>query len=363
MINAMKVLIVLGTRPEIIKFAPVIHELILRKIELCIVHTGQHYSDNMDKIFWQSLALPNPNYHLGVKEPTHARQLAAMLVQLEDIMLSEKPNWVLVQGDTNSTLAGAICASKIKGIKVAHIEAGLRSFDRNMPEEINRIITDHISDLVLPPTEHSEKLLLAEGIAKSKIYTTGNTVEDALLANIETAKKNSQILQQLHLHPSKYLLLTLHRQENTDDPIVFARINSAIEKIAEKTQLPILFPIHPRTHRRISEFNIKISAQLRCIEPVGYYDFLILQQNAALILTDSGGVQEEACILKVPCITLRENTERPETIEVGANLLAGTTEASILSAFDSMWDKVADWQSPFGGGSAAIRIVDAICKN
>lgn len=365
MIAENKIGIVLGTRPEIIKLAPVIHELNKRQIPHFVIHTGQHYSANMDSIFWKTLNLPEPKYQLKIQQPTHARQTAEMLQRIDEIINLEKPTWVIVQGDTNSTLAGALAASKHNDIKLAHLEAGLRSFDRTMPEEINRIIVDSISDLLLTPTEESTDFLMREGFTNDRIHQVGNTVEDVLRMNIPQAMARSQILKQLEVCQKKYVLLTVHRQENTDNP---NRLMSILENVfasAQRHQLPIIFPIHPRTRQRLLQWNYQIPSSVQLIDPVDYYDFLVLESNARLVATDSGGVQEEACILGIPCITLRDNTERPETVKLGANILVGVETKKISEAFDrqlqaSQRMSEPSWVAPYGGGKASQRVVDLL---
>ena len=350
--------IILGTRPEIIKIAPVIRELKRQNIEFFILHTGQHYSYNMDRIFFKQLKLPQPKYNLHVGSGTHAQQTAKMLIGIEKILLKEKPNIVLVQGDTNSTLAGALAAAKIH-IPIGHIEAGLRSHDKEMPEEINRILTDHLSDHLFAPTQKAKQNLLNEGIPKEKIHITGNTIVDAVYQHLKLAKSND-ILEKLELKPNEYMLLTLHRQENVDREQRLRNILKGIELVAKEFETKIIYPIHPRTQRRIEEFNIKVPKEIHLIPPLDYLSFLKLEANAQLILTDSGGVQEEACILKVLCVTLRYNTERPETIEVGANTLAGTNPQTILQKTKEMINKKRNWKNPLGDGKAAQRIVNII---
>ncbi len=355
--------VVFGTRPEIIKLSPVIKEFKKRNIGIKSIHTGQHYSFRMDKIFFDDFKLPDPDYILGVGSGTHAVQTGQILIRIEKIFLKEKPCVVIAEGDTNSVLAAALGAAKL-GIKVAHIEAGLRSYDREMPEEINRILTDHISDYLFAPTKISKDNLLSEGINKNHIYLTGNTIVDSVLANIETAKKNSRILSSLKLTNGNYLLLTVHRQENVDNREKLQRIILCIKELCRKYM--IVLPVHPRTTKKLKQFDLiektRKIRNLKIIESVGYYDFLTLEANAKLILTDSGGIQEEACILKVPCVTLRDNTERPETVSIGANIVAGTEKRSIFSAVEEMMKRQRKWKHPFGNGTSARKIVDILVK-
>lgn len=359
----MKVGIVLGTRPEIIKLAPVIFELERQNVSYFVIHTGQHYSENMDRIFWDDLLIPHPKYLLGIREPNHARQTAEMLRQIDEILEKETPDWVLVQGDTNSTMAGALAAAKRKGIKLAHLEAGLRSFDREMPEEINRIIVDHISDLLLVPTEESMMYLAAEGIPRDRCLNVGNTIEDMLIRNLPKALSKSQILQQMELMPRQYLLLTIHRQENTDEPTRLKNILETIFQTSHHFNLKVVFPIHPRTRIIIDQMSLEIPSHVYLIDPIGYYEFLILQKEAKLVATDSGGVQEETCILETPCVTLRDNTERPETVRLGSNILAGVEPTSIRASIEKQlcyYDGGLQWVSPYGQGAAASRVVAAL---
>ena len=357
----MKVCVIVGTRPEIIKMCPLIRFLEQKQIDYFILHTGQHYSIEMDKIFFDELELPRPKYNLEVGSATHGKQTAFILEKTEKILLGEKPNIVFVEGDTNSVLAGALAAAKI-GIKVGHVEAGLRSYNREMPEEINRIATDHISDLLFCPTELSQTIALSENIDENKIFVTGNTIVDSVLQNIELSSKRSNILQKLNLIEKEYFLLTMHRQENVDHEEKLRSIFRGIKRVAENYHLPIILSLHPRTKKQIERYNIDIPADFIIIEPLGFLDFLQLEAKAKLILTDSGGVQEEACILKVPCVTLREDTERPETITVGANILAGTDENKIFNSVEEMLTKNQDWQNPFGDGKAAEKIINITSK-
>ena len=356
----MKLAIVLGTRPEIIKMAPVIRELERRQENYFILHTGQHYSYRLDKIFFEQLKLPQPRYNLDVGSGSHAVETGKILIGIEKVLLGEKPDIVLVEGDTNSVLAAALAAAKLH-IKVGHVEAGLRSYDRNMPEEINRILTDHLADHLYAPTPKAREILLSEGIPDRNIFVTGNTIVDAVFQNLETAQENPEALSALHLKPQGFFLLTLHREENVDDPARLASILKGLKKAAMKFRLPVVYPIHPRTRKRLNQFGIEPQS-LRLIEPVDFLDFLQLERNAGLIITDSGGIQEEACILGVPCVTVRDNTERPETVESGANILAGSSPDKIVDCIRIMLGRKKNWKNPFGDGKAATRIVKAITE-
>ncbi len=337
----------------------VIKECQRRKLSYFILHTNQHYSKNLDKIFFDNLGLPLPKYNLNVSSGTHGEETSEILLKIEKILMKEKPDIVLVEGDTNTVLAGALAASKLR-IKVGHIEAGLRSYSREMPEEINRILTDHCSDLLFAPTKKAKEILINEGIPKNKIFVTGNTIVDAVYQNIKLAEKKSTIFEKLNLKKEKYFLLTLHRPENVDKKERIKQIFRGLKLIYKEFSLPIIFPIHPRTEKKLKEFNFKVLKGVKSIRPVGYLDFLKLEANAALVLTDSGGLQEEACILKIPCLTLRDNTERPETIKIGSNVLAGTNSSKVLKIAHKMIDKTKNWENPFGDGKSGKRIIDIV---
>jgi UDP-N-acetylglucosamine 2-epimerase (non-hydrolysing) len=354
----LKIAVVIGTRPEIIKMSPVIRELERRKADYIIIHSGQHYSYNMDKVFFEQLNLPGANYNLEVGSGSHSVQTAHILIEIEKVFLKEKPGLILVEGDTNTVLAGALAAAKLH-IGVGHVEAGLRSYDRQMPEEINRILTDHISDYLFAPTEKSKKILRDEGIPENKCFVTGNTIVDAVYQNLKIANSTGNILEKLNLKPKEYCLVTVHRQENVDNSARFVSIIRSLDLLASLYHLPIVYPIHPRAQKMMNEYGIT-TEKIRLIEPVDFFGFLQLENNAKLILTDSGGVQEESCILGVPCVTLRDNTERPETVEVGANILAGTSQEKILECADLMLVRNKGWQNPFGDGTAGFRIIENV---
>lgn len=351
--------IILGTRPEIIKMAPVIKELENQGSDYFILHTGQHYSYNLDKIFFEELELPEAKYNLDAGSGSHAEETGKMLISIEKILLKEKPDIVLVEGDTNTVLAGALAAVKLH-IKVGHVEAGLRSYDRKMPEEINRVLVDHCSEMLFAPTEKAKRILLSEGISEDKIFMTGNTIVDVVYQNLDIAKRKVNILDEIGLEKQEYFLVTAHRQENVDDKKRLKGMLEGLKLIHEEFDLPVIYSIHPRTRKRINEFGLNIASGIRLIEPIGFLEFLQLEANAKLVLTDSGGVQEESCILGVPCVTLRDNTERPETIEVEANILAGNDPKRILSCTVEMINKKRNWRNPFGDGKSAVRIIDII---
>jgi len=354
----MKIAIVIGTRPEIIKMSPIIATCLAKNLNFLIIHTKQHYSKKLDHVFFRELSLPHPHYNLQTRASTHGAQTSKMLFGIEQVLIKEKPDIVLVEGDTNTVLAGALAATKLH-IKVAHVEAGLRSYYRQMPEEINRVLTDHCSDLLFAPTPEAKNILLREGIPPEKIFVTGNTIVDAVHRSLKLSDEK-RILEKYNLTGKRYFLLTLHRQENVDEKDRLRDILYGLEKIMEKFDLPLIYPIHPRTRKMIKYFALKIPTKLQIINPIGYLDFLSLQNKAELVLTDSGGIQEEACILRVPCVTIRDNTERPETIEVGANILSGTNPAKILDSSIDMLKRPLNWQNPFGDGHASEKIVEIL---
>jgi len=357
----MRIAIVLGTRPEIVKFSPIIRECIRLEQDFFVLHTGQHYSYNMDRVFFEQLELPEAEYNLNVGRGTHGEQTGKMLIDIEKVLLKEKPDIVLVEGDTNTVLAGALSAAKV-GIKVGHVEAGLRSYDRQMPEEINRILADHCSDLLFSPTRKAAAILLNEGIPRDKIFVTGNTIVDAVFHNIEMAKKKAPKRSRLDSEKKDYVVVTIHRQENVDNKERFQRILKGLEIVHRDLDCPVIYTIHPRASKRLKEFRLEPRG-VKLIRPLDYLSFLSLESNARLILTDSGGVQEEACILRVPCVTLRYNTERPETLDVGSNVLAGTDPSMILEKVHIMLSKKRRWKNPFGDGKAGQRILDVLKMN
>jgi len=355
----MKIAIILGTRPEIIKMSPIIKYCKDKNINFKIIHSNQHYSPNMDKIFFEELDLPQPDYNLNVGSGSQGEQTSKALIEIEKILLKEKPSIVLVQGDTNTVLAGAIATSKLK-TKLGHIEAGLRSYDRKMPEEINRVLTDHVSDYCFVPTKLQKNILLKEGIEKDKIFVVGNTVVDAVFQNLKIANKRFDVLKKIGLKEKNYFLVTAHRPSNVDNEKNLRKLFDILESVVDTFNRIIVYPIHPRTKKMIKKFGIEFSKEIKLIEPVGFLEFLQLEKKADLILTDSGGIQEEACILKVPCITLRENTERPETVDVGANILTGLDLNQILKSIKEMLKRNNNWINPFGDGSTSNKIMKII---
>jgi len=354
----MTIAIILGTRPEIIKMAPVIRECQRRGLDYSIIHTGQHYSYHMDRIFFEQLELPQPDHNLDVGSGNHGEQTGRILADLEAVLMAERPDVVLVQGDTNTVLAGALAASKLH-IKVGHVEAGLRSYDRSMPEEINRVVADHVSDYCFAPTETSKSNLLKEGIAEEKIHVTGNTIVDSVYQNLEIAMRKVNILADLDLEPKGYFLVTSHRQENVDSRERLGEIIRGLQMVKSEFGLPVVFPVHPRTRKMAESFGFELDG-IQAIEPLGFLEFLQLEAGARLALTDSGGVQEEACILGVPCMTLRDNTERPETLDVGANLLAGADALRMVDRAKRIMQQGNGWKNPFGDGKASQLIIEAL---
>jgi len=354
----MKIAVILGTRPEIIKMSPVTRELEKRNLGFFILHTGQHYSYDLDGVFFEQLELPQPKYNINVGSGSHAEETGKMLIEIERVLQQERPNIVLVEGDTNSVLAAALAAAKLH-IKVGHVEAGLRSYDRTMPEEINRLLVDHLSHYLFAPTERAKENLLREGISEEKIFVTGNTIVDAVYQNLRMSSGKANALEKLSLQPKGYLLMTAHREENVDDPLRFGGILEGSRRLSKAFGIPVIYPAHPRSRRRIQEFGLQTNG-VRLIEPLDFLSFLQLENNARLILTDSGGVQEEACILKVPCVTLRNNTERPETLEAGSNVLAGASAKKILKGSQVMLAKENNWGNPFGDGKAGQKIGEVL---
>ena len=361
----LKVMNVVGARPNFMKVAPIVAAMKRAgtKFQPLVVHTGQHYDAAMSDSFFRDLELPEPDTHLGVGSASHAAQTAAVMERFEPVVLAEKPDWVLVVGDVNSTLACALVCVKL-GVKVAHVEAGLRSRDRTMPEEINRLLTDQIADLLLTPSADADANLRAEGLPQERIRLVGNVMIDSLLRNLERARA-SQIKHELGVGDAEYAVLTLHRPSNVDQRETFARILSALESITKT--LPVIFPVHPRTRKTIAELGLsdRVAAMtnLRLIDPLGYLDFLNLYSSARLVLTDSGGIQEETTFLNIPCLTLRENTERPITVELGTNVIVGTDTDRIVAAANAALNgsaKKSPSSIPLWDGHASERILDAL---
>jgi len=361
----MRIINVVGARPNFMKIAPIMAAYGAHpSIEPLLVHTGQHYDEKMSDLFFRQLGIPEPDINLEIGSGSHAVQTARIMTAFEPVVLEHKPDVVLVVGDVNSTIACGLVAVKL-GVKLVHVEAGLRSGDRNMPEEINRLLTDAISDFLFVTEKSGRENLLAEGVDESKMFLVGNVMIDTLLRN-KAKSDESTILDELGL-AGDYAALTLHRPSNVDDPVVLGRLLDALEVI--QNDMPIIFPIHPRTRKNLESSvlgqRVAEMTNLRLLDPIGYLDFLKLMSSARLVLTDSGGIQEETTILKVPCITLRENTERPITVEVGSNTVVGTDVEKILAAYrETMSGGGGESQIPeLWDGQAAQRIVKILAEN
>lgn len=340
-----KIITILGARPQFIKAAAVSATFRKHFNEL-LVHTGQHYDANMSDVFFDELNIPKPAYHLNVGSGSHGEQTGAMLAEIEKVLLTEKPDFVMVYGDTNSTIAGSLAASKLL-IPVIHVEAGLRSFNKAMPEEQNRILTDHISDLLFVPTQTAINNLKNEGIAKG-VFNVGDVMYDGILHFTEIAKQKSTILKDLGLAENSFLLCTIHRAENTNDPERLKAIIAALNAVDET----IVLPLHPRTLKYLKDYGIELNANIRVIDPVGYLDMVMLEFGSKMIVTDSGGVQKEAFFLGKPCVTMRDETEWVETVENGWNVIVGANEAKIKDAIQN-FKPVRERLSTFGDGTAA----------
>lgn len=363
----MKICVILGTRPEIIKMAPVIDEINRRSHELLLIHTGQHYDKEMSDNFFLDLELPKPNYNIHVGSGSHGKQTALMMDGIEDVLISEKPDIVLVQGDTNAVLAGALVAQKLH-IPVGHVEAGLRSFDVSMPEEINRMGADSCSHLYFVPTEESAINLALEGYFPKDIFITGNSVVDTCFRNLKIAENSSTIIDDLNLdNLNNIITFTMHRAENVDDK---QRLQSIIGALMELKDFNIIFPIHPRTKKTLENFGLykkfESLPHIHITKPIGYLDFLVLISKSIIILTDSGGLQEEAITLNVPALTLRYNTERPETVTAGGNILVGADKDYILETANKIlnneefYNNMKNAKNPYGDGNSAVQILDII---
>jgi UDP-N-acetylglucosamine 2-epimerase (non-hydrolysing) len=350
--------IVVGTRPEIIKMAPVVRACLERHVPFLLLHTGQHYSFEMDGVFFRELELPAPHHNLEVGSGSQAYQVGAIVSGIAPILERERPDVLLVEGDTNSVLAAGLAAHKL-GIRVGHVEAGLRSYDRTMPEEINRILTDHLADHLFAPTGHARRILLGEGIADGRIHVTGNTVVDEVLRQRERARIPG-LLERFGVSPGRYALATTHRAENVDREDRLRGIFAGLAGAGRALDMPVLAALHPRTAKTLDALGLALDGAVRRLPPLGYLEFLGLHAEAALVLTDSGGLQEEACCLKVPCVTLRDNTERPESVEVGANLLVGADSVRIVEGARTMAGRARDWPNPFGDGKSGARIIELL---
>lgn len=366
--NVKKIAVLIGTRPGIIKMAPLVDQLNIKNIPHYVLHTGQHYSYEMDRKIMADVGLTDPDYSITRPENcvSHAEQTAYMLVEIEKVLLKDRPDILLVCGDANTNLAGALAARKIH-IKVGHVESGLRSYDWRMPEEHNRIIIDHISEYLFSPTREAKARLLEDGV-QGEIFIVGNTIVDATIKNSEAALLTKKDFVQGNTDGNPFILLTLHREENVDVQEILYSILIAIQEISQHEDVNILFPVHPRTRKRLIEFEmdewLSSFKQLSIISPLGYFEFLALLNSAKLVMTDSGGIQEEACIIRTPCITLRDNTERQETVAVGANRIAGTKTEEILAAFKHIKNEnyqVPKYENPYGDGETSRRIIEVCC--
>jgi UDP-GlcNAc3NAcA epimerase len=352
-------LTIIGARPQFIKAAAVSREIAKYKdIKEIIVHTGQHFDANMSEIFFEQMQIPKPDYNLEINSLSHGAMTGRMIEKIEAVLLKEKPDWVLVYGDTNSTIAGSLAAKKLH-IKVAHVEAGLRSFNRKMPEEINRILTDKISDLLLCPTDLAVKNLKSEGIGKhslAKIVKSGDVMQDAAIFYSDLAQKPASDL------PEKFVLVTIHRAENTDDPIRLKSIFQALDNISQ--EIPIILPLHPRTKKIISNSQFKtLNSKLIMIDPVGYLEMIYLLKNCSLVMTDSGGLQKEAFFFQKPCVTLRDETEWVELVENGFNLVVGSEFNKILAGFRTMKNRQLDYNIDlYGNGRASQKIIQELIE-
>jgi len=362
-----RVLHVVGARPNFMKVAPIVHAMAREpgQFDQLLVHTGQHYDANMSHVFFEELGLPRPDVNLGVGSGSHAQQTAVVMQKFEPILLEYQPDWLVVPGDVNSTLACALVAAKL-GTKIAHVEAGLRSFDRTMPEEINRVLTDQISELLFTPSKDADQNLQREGIDEARICFVGNVMIDTLVRLLPKAEERwPNLLREFKL--GDYLLVTLHRPSNVDDPTTLSQIMQALQQLGRDIQ--VVFPVHPRTRSKLAQigFGATISG-IRLLEPFGYLDFLALQAHAALVLTDSGGVQEETTYLGIPCLTARPNTERPVTISLGTNRLVKSHCSAIVKEAKAQLDgdrrlsSVNSAPPALWDGKAADRIVDALRK-
>jgi len=350
----MKFISIVGARPQFVK-AATLSEKLRQQGEEILVHTGQHFDDNMSKVFFDDLNIPKPNIHLGIGGGSHAEQTGQMLIEIEKVLISEKPDWCIVFGDTNSTISGALAAAKLH-IPVAHVEAGLRSFNKNMPEEINRILCDHISDALFCPTNNAAELLKSEGITRG-VHIVGDVMADVFKRSMKLLDENNSILSKMQLKPNSYILVTIHRAANTDN---VENLRILLDTLAQLDQL-VVFPMHPRTKIVVNTECLKIPSNVHVIEPVGYFDILELETKANAILTDSGGMQKEAYWAGVRCITLREETEWVETVEEGWNRIVGVNPDLILDAVIN-WFPNGKRPEIYGDGHASDKISDLLIK-
>ena len=360
----MKIVTVIGARPQFIKAAVISHAFrSVSGVEEILVHTGQHYDENMSDVFFDELDIPKPRHRLGVGSGSHGAMTGRMLEKIEQVLVAERPDVVLVYGDTNSTLAGALAASKMH-IPIAHVEAGLRSFNRAMPEEINRVLTDHLSAWLFAPTAAAVANLRAEGIAEQKIFEVGDVMYDAAIRFAKVVAQRNEGIDRFGVRPGEYVLATIHRAENTDAPERLVGIFSGLRQIAER--LPVLLPLHPRTRAILAREGLAGAVGIRILDPVGYLDMVRLERHARLIVTDSGGVQKEAFFHRVPCVTLRNETEWVELVDIGWNRLVPPTDGDairdgILLSLNQT-DRPTPPEKLYGGGNAAQAIVDRLCR-
>jgi UDP-N-acetylglucosamine 2-epimerase (non-hydrolysing) len=361
----MKIATIIGTRPEIIKMAPLLEKIENLGLNNILVHMGQHYDHEMSEQFFLDLELKKPDYNVGVGSGTHGKQTAIMIKSIEEILLNEKPDFVMVQGDTNTVLAGALAASKLH-IAVGHVEAGLRSYDKTMPEEINRQIADICSTMFFVPTEESALNLIFENVNPHEIFITGNTIVDACVRHLKIAERKSDILSKLDVS-GDILTLTMHRAENVDDP---DRLKHIIDALLLLDNITVVFPVHPRTVKTLKKFGfynkLESHPNIKLTKPLGYLDFLLLLSKSKFVVTDSGGLQEEAITLNVPCMTLRYNTERPETVKAGGNILVGADKDTIVNTYNqisndhSLYNRMKNAKNPYGDGRSADNIIEAV---
>lgn len=357
----MKVVNVVGARPNFMKIAPIVDAMRAEsRLDSVLLHTGQHYDEGMSDVFFRELGIPKPDIYMGVRSGTHAEQTARVMVEFEKYCTSDRPDLVLVVGDVNSTMACTIAAAKLC-IPVAHVEAGLRSFDRAMPEEINRLVTDALAELLFTTSRDANENLMREGVPESKIHFVGNVMIDTLSKHRKRAE-DLKVYQQFEVQPKQYAVVTLHRPSNVDDREAFGGILQALEEISRT--IPVIFPIHPRTQKQAGEFGLTFGGRIHTCAPLGYLEFLNLTSNAAVVLTDSGGLQEETTILGVPCLTIRHNTERPVTIDQGTNALVGNRPEAILEEARRILR--GDWKQgaipELWDGRAAERIVRTLAS-
>lgn len=354
----MSVLIIVGARPNFMKCAPVLDSMLIKEIDFKLIHTGQHYDKNMSDDIFLDLGMPNPDFHMGIGSGSHAQQTALIMKDFEKICDKTKPKLVVVAGDVNSTLACALVASK-KNIPIAHIESGLRSFDNTMPEEINRILVDRISHLLFVTEQSGIDNLINEGISRDKIHFVGNSMIDSLI-KVHQPIENNDILNSFSIEKKNYCLVTLHRPSNVDGEKNIKKVVNILNEISKR--LPILFPIHPRTKKQLSFFDITLNNRIKICDALSYKIFVNVLANAKVVFTDSGGVQEETTFFNTPCITYRENTERPITVEIGTNYLVGTDEKKVFKIFDQIMDdnKKIGKIPPKWDGKSGMRIVNII---